>query len=696
MPENERTLQEMLQNHTRKVFFGLLFSLMFFVIAITGATASEGKSQRTGIGGSVVQRAAADHAGNRKIVTIAVIAIRGKKKAVKKWLPTANYLTEHVPGYKFVLVPLKWAAMRKYVAAGKADFILTNPGMYVEFEAKYGVRRIATLKNLRLGKPYTSFGVVLFTRADRTDINTVQDLKGKKLAAVNETAWGGWEIGWYQLLQLGFNPYTELKKLVFEGSHDKVVYAVLDGKVDAGNVRTDTIERLAQAGKIKMSQLKPIYENTEYGKKFPFWLSSKLYPEWPFGTSAHTPLKLNEKVAIALMSMPRSAPAAKAGHYVGWTVPANYQPVHEVLKYLHVTPYEHYGEITFQAVIAKYWRELVLAFLLICFLVLSVFYFRSLNRRLSRTQSDLQKELEQRIRTQKELQKASAELQEKHDELEKNFVQIKQMQQQIIMQEKMASLGSLTAGIAHEIKNPLNFIINFSELVVDLVKELNEELDAHTEKFDEDTKKYIGEITTDLSANAEKINAHGKRADGIVRNMLDHSRGVAGERRSTDINAFINEYVQLGYHGMRATDSGFNVDIQTSYDPAVGSVDVVPQDLSRVILNIVGNACYAVRERQKSSDGSYSPTVRVETKGHDDGIEIVIEDNGTGMPKEVREKVFSPFFTTKPTGSGTGLGMSMSYDIVVQGHKGTLQIESEEGKFSRFTIGLPRSTGEQT
>ncbi|MFZ2198103.1 MAG: PhnD/SsuA/transferrin family substrate-binding protein, partial [Thermodesulfovibrionales bacterium] len=570
------------------------------------------------------------------------------------------------------------------------------PGMYVEFEAKYDVKRVATLVNVRKGKRLTAFGVVLFKRADRNDIKSIKDIKGKRLAAVEESSWGGWQIGWYQLLELGINPYKDLSELTFLGSHDKVVYAVRDGKADIGNVRTDLLEKMAAEGKIRLEDFKPIYLNNEYGDKFPFWLSSKLYPEWPFGAATNTPMELNEKVAIALMSIPPDHPAAKAGRYDGWTVPANYQPIHEVLKVLKVTPYEHYGEITFQAVLVKYWKELVLAFIFGCFLVFAVFYFRRLNQRLTLTQAELENELQARMRTQRELQEASVELQAKHDELEKNLVQIKQMQDQIIMQEKLASLGSLTAGIAHEIKNPLNFVVNFSELITDLSRELNEELEAHMEKFDEDTRKYLSEIIGDLSANAEKIHAHGKRADSIVRNMLDHSRGVSGERRSTDINTFVEEYVQLGYHGMRASDSGFNVTIQTDYDPAAGSLEILPQDLSRVVLNIVNNACYAVREKQRTAEGPYTPTIRVGTKSNADGVDITIEDNGTGMPRETREKVFTPFFTTKPTGSGTGLGMSMSYDIVVQGHKGTLQIESEEGQYSKFILGLPRSAGGQT
>ncbi|MBU0972819.1 MAG: sensor histidine kinase [Proteobacteria bacterium] len=628
-----------------------------------------------------------------KNIQITVVAKRGKEQAVQKWQPTADYLTEHIPGYRFFVTPLDWDEIRKAVSEGTPDFVLTNPGMYVEFEALHDVRRIATLKNLRLGKPYTSFGVVFFRRVDRTDMSQVNDIKGKHLAAVEETAWGGWQVGWRQLLEMGIDPYKDLEKLTFEGSHDNVVLAVRDRKADLGVVRTDTLERMAAEGKIDLADFTPIFLNGEYGDRFPFWLSSKLYPEWPFATSPHTPMELNEKVAIALMSIPADSRAAKSGQYEGWTVPSNYQPIHETLRMLKVTPYEHYGEITLQKVLAKYWKELLLAVLLVIGLGFVTFYFRRLNQRLTQTQDQLHDELAERRRAQKALQIASEEVQKKNQELVNNLEQIKTMQAQIIMQEKMASLGSLTAGIAHEIKNPLNFVINFSELTADLVDEIKEVLKDHKEKFDDKDWDYLTEILGDLASNAAKINEHGKRSDSIVRNMLDHSRGNAGELHHTEINTFVDEYVKLGYHGMRANDGDFNVTIHTDYDPGVGSLDVIPQDLSRVILNIVNNACYAVKEKQDSLGGDFEPTIWVATQKKGQGVVISIQDNGTGIPKETREKVFTPFFTTKPSGSGTGLGLSMSYDIVVQGHKGTFDVESEEGQFTRFIVGLPGHTG---
>ena len=265
------------------------------------------------------------------------------------------------------------------------------------------------------------------------------------------------------------------------------------------------------------------------------------------------------------------------------------------------------------------------------------------------------------------------------------------MQNQLVLSEKMASLGQLTAGIAHEIKNPLNFITNFSTLSYDLTKDLRKELAHERDRVDPQRAKEIEEILTDLEQNVTKINDHGKRADSIVRGMLLHSRGKAGERQDTDLNALLAEYTNLAYHGMRAQDQSFNVKIETDLDPAVGKISVVPQDLSRAFLNIVNNACYAANDKRKTSKNGFSPVVKVSAKSLPGCVEIRIRDNGNGIPQSIREKIFNPFFTTKPAGVGTGLGLSLSYDIITQEHKGKLQVDSKEGEFTEFVITIPRT-----
>jgi signal transduction histidine kinase len=265
-------------------------------------------------------------------------------------------------------------------------------------------------------------------------------------------------------------------------------------------------------------------------------------------------------------------------------------------------------------------------------------------------------------------------------------------QEQLVQQEKLASLGALTAGIAHEIKNPLNFVNNFAQLCAELADELDEELDANRDRPVVEFEEELKEILSDLKINAAKIEEHGRRADNIVKSMLQHSRGTVGERQTIDVNALLDEYLNLAYHGMRAQVANFNVTLERDYDAAVGTVEAVPQELGQVLINLLNNAFYAVHDRKLSDDGQYAPTVSVGTRKRKDAVEIRVQDNGSGIPEDVKAKIFEPFFTTKPTGSGTGLGLSVSYDIITQRHGGALAVESAEGQGATFVITLPVST----
>jgi len=291
-----------------------------------------------------------------------------------------------------------------------------------------------------------------------------------------------------------------------------------------------------------------------------------------------------------------------------------------------------------------------------------------------------------------QLTRVNEQERKKSEELEKALDQLRKAQDQLVVQQKLASLGSLTAGIAHEIKNPLNFVTNFAEVSVTMVNELRETLDEQKARLDARVIENIDEILVDLQQNVRKIQEHGKRADGIVRNMLMHSRGHSDERNLTNLNTLLAEYVKLAYHGMRAQNTNFNVTIQEEYDPSLEPVVVVAHDLSRVFLNIANNACYAAFEKKKRLGDGFSPTVRATTKSLPSAVEIRIRDNGDGVPENVQKRIFEPFFTTKPAGSGTGLGLSMSFEIIVQQHKGRLELNSDPGQFAEFIITLPKTT----
>ena len=305
--------------------------------------------------------------------------------------------------------------------------------------------------------------------------------------------------------------------------------------------------------------------------------------------------------------------------------------------------------------------------------------------------NSLKKEKEQKERVIHENEMLEQLVRERTDEilqqknqLEETLEELKQTQNQLIQQEKLASLGELTAGIAHEIQNPLNFVNNFSEVSTELLDELKEELNRLPE--------HTAEILDDLTQNLLKITHHGKRASGIVRNMLEHSRTSTGEMQQVDINALAEEYIKLSFHGLRAKDKSFNSDFKIVTDESVPPVSAIPQDLGRVILNLCNNAFYAVSKRNAGPDFKPLVTITTQNVPEEKAVKIMVSDNGGGIPEGLENKIFQPFFTTKPTGQGTGLGLSLSYDIITKGHSGDLRVESRTDEGTRFILSLPVSS----
>jgi signal transduction histidine kinase len=297
----------------------------------------------------------------------------------------------------------------------------------------------------------------------------------------------------------------------------------------------------------------------------------------------------------------------------------------------------------------------------------------------ARTLAKFRDTLEEERRRERELRAA-------HEEL-------KAAQASLIHAEKMASLGQLTAGIAHEIKNPLNFVNNFASLSTELLGEFKDTARPAIVALGADKRAEIEEVIELLTSNLEKIVEHGQRADGIVKSMLAHSRGSSGERQTTDINGLVEEALNLAFHGARARDQGFNITLERELDRTIAPMELVPQDITRVLLNLFGNGFYAAdKRRREASDTAFRPVLKVTTRDLGKAVEIRVRDNGAGIPPEYRDKLFQPFFTTKPTGEGTGLGLSISYDIITQQHGGTIEVDSVAGEFTEFTIRLPRRT----
>ncbi len=342
-------------------------------------------------------QAAADH-----LVRLGVLAHRGKDEALKSWGPTAQYLSQHIPGHRFVIVPLSNDDIGPAVEYNELEFVLTNPGSYAELEFGFGITRIATLKSKSPLGAYSVLGAVIFTRADREDIQTLADLRGKRFMAVHENAFGGWWLAWRELKRQRINPYRDFRHISFSGfPQDNIVYAVRDGEVDAGTVRTDLLESMAFAGKIQLADFRVL--NAQHPENFPYLLSTPLYPDWAFAALRHTPDDLSQQVAIALLQMQPGDPAAQQGGYVEWTVPLDYHSVQQLMIDLRVGHYLHFGQLSFVDLLKQYWIAIAAALLAMLFLAGAYIYTLRLNHRLSHAMKSLEDEIAQRQRVERDL-----------------------------------------------------------------------------------------------------------------------------------------------------------------------------------------------------------------------------------------------------------------------------------------------------
>lgn len=354
------------------------------------------------------------HAADR-LVRLGVLAHRGKSEALKSWGATAQYLSQQIPGHHFVIVPLSNDDIGPAVEYNELEFVLTNPGSYAELEAKYGITRLATLKNKSPLGAYSVLGAVIFTRADRSDIQTLADLRGKRFLAVHENAFGGWWLAWHALKQQNIDPYHDFKQINFSGfPQDKIVYAVRDGTVDAGTVRTDLLESMALDGKIKLQDFRVL--NAQHNENFPYLLSTPLYPDWAFAMLRNTSDELAQRVAIALLQMEPGHPAATQGGYVEWTVPADYHSVQRLMQDLRVGPYINYGHLNFMDLLKQYWHVITATLLGILMLIAAYVYALHLNRRLSNTMKHLEEEITQRQRIEQDLRRTRDDLERRVDE----------------------------------------------------------------------------------------------------------------------------------------------------------------------------------------------------------------------------------------------------------------------------------------
>ena len=564
-------------------------------------------------------------------VRIGVLAKRGTERCSEKWGPTAEYLTAEIPGCSFTIRPLDYDEVVPAVERGEVDFVLANPSLYVEMERLHGASRIVTLKNLRLGKAYTTYAGVIFCKADHKDVRHLADLNGKRFAAVEAWSFGGWQMAWRELKDHGIDPGRDFSDFRFLGTHDAVVYAVLKGNADGGTVRTDTLERMETEGKISPRDLRVIHEHRGGDVHLPFLHSTRAYPEWPLAKASHTSDELAQKVAVALMRLSPESPAAKAARCAGWVIPQNYEPVHACLQELHIGPYRDHGQMTLSAVLRKYWPWLAGALMLLVVACAVSIYVTRLNRRLRDALMDNKIESAARIRTQKALRES---------------------EQLRAGTEKLAAVGRLAAGVAHEINNPLTGVLTFAHLL------------RQKENMDEQDQEDLDLIVHETT-----------RASEIVRGLLDFARERPPVKEPLSLNDAIQRVMRL----LSSQKVSQQITVEQHFADDLPRIEGDVNQLQQVLLNLSLNAFEAM------PDGG---TLTIGTWAQHGNVMVEVADTGCGITAENLDRIFDPFFSTKPVGKGTGLGLSISYGIVQQ-HGGTLQVESRTGQGTTFTIALP-------
>jgi two-component system sensor histidine kinase TtrS len=580
-------------------------------------------------------------ADDRPPVKIGVLAFRGGEDALKRWSPTADYLTAAIPGTRFEVVPLAPEELNGAVEKGALGFVLTNTGNYVDLEARYGISRIATLLTPPHIEAGSVFGAVIFTRADRADITTLKDLKGKSFMAVQPEGFGGFQMAWRELKRHGLDPLKDFKPLTFSGfPQDTIAFAVLKGEVDAGTFRTETLETMATEGKIRLKDFRVLNPQNHAG--FPFLASTRLYPEWPFAKLKTTPPALAQAVAVALLQMPEDAIAARAGGYRGWTVPLDYTPVHELYRELRLGPYQELGEITI-ADLAKQYGHWIAAGVLVL-IVTGLWLLRTEHlvarrtRELSRANAELEREASERRRAEAEARERQAELAHVH---------------------RLNTMGEMASGFAHELNQPLAAIVNYAKGTVRRLRQ--------------------GAMAADeLLPVLEQVATQAERAAAIIRRIRAFIRKEEPRHAALDLNKAIRDTIDL--MTTEAGRQGVRLVLDLAEPLPLVSADVI--QLEQVIVNLVRNAIEAMVD-------AGTPTRRVTlttARAASGAVEVAVADTGPGLPEAGRDRLFDPFFTTKADGLGLGLSISQS---IVEAHGGRLTAETGAGGGAVFRFTLP-------
>ncbi len=588
------------------------------------------------------------------IIKIGILAKRGDAYTLKRWQPTADYLTRHLNAYHFTIVPLGFEEIDSVVDRGKVDFVFCNSAIYVELEHRFGVGRIVTLRNLGLkNQAHDRFGGVVFAQASRKDLNRLEDLKGKRFAAVKDNSFGGYIMALREFQTLGINPDTDFSALDFVGTHDAVVYAVASGHYDAGTVRTDTLERMASEGLINLSDFRIL--SPQKDDNFGLALSTRLYPEWPLAKLKHTDNTIASQVASVLLAMPETAPAAIQGNYNGWAVPGNYQHVHDALRELRIGPYQILGQIRISDLIQQYGYWILAITALGLLLIASNLYILQLNRSLRQSQQALQ------------VSKSN---------LEQNYNELRVLQEELIAREKMASLGRMVAGFAHEVNTPIGIAVGTSSQAHEAAEEL-EKLLKKEEVQEEELHLHIatiGEATELALANL-------RRASELVQSFKRTSIDQTSEKaRHYLFKELVDDVIASLHTQFKRTQIVFNITCPTDL-----KISGIPGIHAQLLTNLIMNS------RQHGFDnGKLAGEISIEVRQiNQNQLLIDYKDNGSGMTADTMSRLYEPFFTTNHTLGGSGLGMYICYNLVTNQLKGNIHCECQPGHGVHFHIAHP-------
>ena len=626
---------------------------------------------------------------------LAVLMPEHQTEQLQKWQPTATYLSQAVPDYSFSIVGMDAQTLETAIAQSAIDFIVTEPGLYVSVASQYDVNRLATRRTVINQEAYAVFGGAIFSQRNRDDIETLQDLANKTFVGVDEQSLEGWQIAWRELADHGVDPYQDLQALNFLHDEANVIAAVQAGHADAGIVRADTMEKLLQTGVVRWTDFKIL--NQHRRSDIPIPISTRLYPEWPFAALSHIPHDLTQQVTVALLSIESDSSAAQSLSIAGWSIPLTYQPINDLFKQLRITPHQRVDVFNLRAILWHYKRWILTAIILLIMGATTIYVQR--------------REITKRKRSEIELQCSQAELTQRKVELERTLAKLQNTQTQLIQTEKMSSLGQLMAGIAHEINNPVNFIHGNINYANQYVRDLLKLLEAYQAAYPETSHAIqtlardidVDFVATDLPKLLQSMKVGSERIREIVQSLRIFSRLDEADLKAVDIHQGIDSTLLILQNRLKEKNNRPAIDIVKQYAD-LPTVECHAGQLNQVFMNILSNAVDALDEVAYSPTNSdykhrsncstiatcKAPSIWITTKiMNKDWARISFKNNGPSISPEVQHKLFNPFFTTKPVGKGTGLGMSISYQIVAEKHGGHLTCISEPGEGVEFVIQIP-------